>query len=80
MTTKCDSVKCLQLIFDIARILIYKVRKNVNAVVCLQGAAEAGDRAASLDVFKDSQTVKINPDKPQEQCRFKTLEVSAYMY
>ncbi len=41
-----------------------------------QGAAEAGDRAAGLDVFKDSQTVKINPDKPQEQCRFRTLEVS----
>ena len=43
--------------------------------VLFQGAAEAGDRAAGLDVFKDSQTVKINPDKPQEQCRFKTLEV-----
>ena len=44
-------------------------------MLCYQGAAEAGDRAAGLDVFKDSQTVKINPDKPQEQCRFKTLEV-----
>ena len=35
----------------------------------------AGDKAATLDVFKKAQTVKINPDKPQEQCRFLTLEV-----
>ena len=41
----------------------------------VQGSAQACDRACELEVFTRSRTVKINPDKPQEQARFKTLEV-----
>ena len=41
----------------------------------MQGAEQAGERVANMEEFKKAQTVKINPDKPQEHCRFKTLEV-----
>lgn len=39
-----------------------------------EGAAAANDKLASLDVFKKAKTVKVNPDKPQEQARFLVLE------
>ena len=31
----------------------------------------------SLDVFKSATNVKVDPDKPLQQVRFRTLEVSA---
>lgn len=37
-------------------------------------ADAAGDSITSLDVFKNAQVVRIDPDKPLEQIRFKTLE------
>lgn len=40
-----------------------------------QDAAVAADKAAELEEFKSAQTIKINPDKPQEHARFLTLEV-----
>ena len=40
-----------------------------------QDAAVAADKAAELGEFKSAQTIKINPDKPQEHARFLTLEV-----
>ena len=40
-----------------------------------QGSAEACDKAAQLKEFQTAQTIKVNPDKPQEQARFLTLEV-----
>lgn len=39
-----------------------------------KGAEEAAVKAAELDVFKNAQTVKINPDKPQQHSRFLTIE------
>jgi len=39
-----------------------------------EGAAAANDKLTSLDVFKKAKTVKVNPDKPQEQARFLVLE------
>eukprot|EP00105_Crassostrea_gigas_P011153 XP_011426704.1 PREDICTED: methenyltetrahydrofolate synthase domain-containing protein [Crassostrea gigas] len=38
------------------------------------GAATASEKLTELDVFKRAQTVKINPDKPQENARFLTME------
>ncbi|CAG2216859.1 uncharacterized protein LOC143053441 [Mytilus galloprovincialis] len=40
----------------------------------VKGAATAAEKMTSLDEFKKAQTVKINPDKPQENARFLTLE------
>lgn len=45
-----------------------------NRIPNFKGSTAACDRAADLDVFKKANTVKINPDKPQEQARFRTLE------
>ncbi|XP_070692330.1 methenyltetrahydrofolate synthase domain-containing protein isoform X2 [Pempheris klunzingeri] len=39
-----------------------------------QGAIEACNRLADLQEFKSSQTVKVNPDRPQQQARFVSLE------
>jgi len=41
----------------------------------MQGADEAGDRIATLDVFKNAQNVKVDPDKPLQQARYVTLKV-----
>lgn len=41
-----------------------------------QGAVQACDRLANLQEFRSSQVVKVNPDRPQQQARFVTLEVS----
>lgn len=42
----------------------------------LQGSAAAAEKFTTLDEFKSAKTVKVNPDKPQENVRFHTLEVS----
>ena len=42
-----------------------------------QDAAVAAEKAAGLEQFKSARAVKINPDKPQENARFLTLEVGA---
>jgi len=39
-----------------------------------EGAAVACDKLPSLEAFSTAQTVKVNPDKPQEQARFLVLE------
>ncbi|GFO35168.1 methenyltetrahydrofolate synthetase domain-containing protein [Plakobranchus ocellatus] len=39
-----------------------------------EGAATANDKLTNLTAFKQAQTVKVNPDKPQEQARFLVLE------
>ena len=31
----------------------------------------------TMDEFKKAQTIKINPDKPQEQARYLTIDVSS---
>ncbi|XP_054626757.1 methenyltetrahydrofolate synthase domain-containing protein isoform X2 [Dunckerocampus dactyliophorus] len=45
-----------------------------NRIPNFKGAIEACNRLAVLQEFKSSQTVKINPDKPQQQARLVTLE------
>lgn len=56
--------------------LVNYPRPVTNRIPNFKGAAEAGDKAATLEVFTKAQTIKINPDKPQEQCRFKVLEMN----
>lgn len=41
-----------------------------------KGAPAAAEKLIALDVFRNSKTIKVNPDKPQEMVRFHTLEVS----
>lgn len=48
----------------------------IDHVLTGQGAIQACNRLADLQEFKSSQTVKVNPDRPQQQARFVTLEVS----
>lgn len=40
-----------------------------------EGASAANDKLLQLEAFKKANTVKVNPDKPQEQARFLVLEV-----
>lgn len=40
----------------------------------VKGAATAADFIPTMQEFKTAQTVKVNPDKPQEQARFLTLD------
>ena len=44
---------------------------------CFQGAATAAEMIPTMDEFKKAQTIKINPDKPQEQARYLTIDVSS---
>lgn len=44
--------------------------------IFLQGAGEAGHQVRSLQCFAAANTVKVNPDKPQEEVRFLALDVS----
>jgi len=39
-----------------------------------EGAIQACDFLPGLECFKSAQTIKVNPDKPQEQARFLVLE------
>lgn len=48
----------------------------VDSVFNGQSAVQACNRLAELQEFRSSQTVKVNPDRPQQQARFLTLEVS----
>nr|XP_057944725.1 methenyltetrahydrofolate synthase domain-containing protein isoform X3 [Doryrhamphus excisus] len=45
-----------------------------NRIPNFKGSIQACNRLAVLQEFKSSQTVKINPDRPQQQARIITLE------
>ncbi|XP_048119043.1 methenyltetrahydrofolate synthase domain-containing protein isoform X2 [Alosa alosa] len=45
-----------------------------NRIPNFKGAAQACNQLKVLQEFKSSSVVKVNPDKPQEQARFCTLE------
>lgn len=44
-------------------------RPVYNRIPNFKGAAEAAAKLAELDAFKNANTVKVNPDKPQEPVR-----------
>ncbi|XP_037346341.2 methenyltetrahydrofolate synthase domain-containing protein isoform X2 [Pungitius pungitius] len=45
-----------------------------NRIPNFKGANQACNRLVGLQEFKSSQTIKVNPDRPQQQARFVTLE------
>lgn len=45
-----------------------------------KGSSRACDVAAGLEVFQKARSVKIDPDKPLEQIRFRTLEAGKTLY
>lgn len=45
-----------------------------------KGAAAAGDKVTSLPEFQEAKNIKVNPDKPQEEVRFRTLEAGKSLY
>ncbi|XP_013142091.1 PREDICTED: methenyltetrahydrofolate synthase domain-containing protein [Papilio polytes] len=55
-------------------------RPVYNRIPNFKGAPEAAARLAELDVFKNANTVKVNPDKPQEPVRVICLEQQKTLY
>ncbi|XP_023950619.1 methenyltetrahydrofolate synthase domain-containing protein [Bicyclus anynana] len=55
-------------------------RPVYNRIPNFKGAAEAAAKLAELDVFKNANTVKVNPDKPQEPVRVTCLEKQKTLY
>ena len=49
----------------------------IISMMFLQGASEACDRLACMELFHKAHVVKVNPDTPQQQARFRALEVLA---
>lgn len=47
-----------------------------NRIPNFVDAAVAAEKVAAMEPFKSARTVKINPDKPQENARFQTLEAN----
>ncbi|XP_076438003.1 uncharacterized protein LOC143277145 [Babylonia areolata] len=47
-----------------------------NRIPNFVDAAVAAEKVAELEQFKSARTIKINPDKPQENARFLTLEAN----
>ncbi|XP_068436916.1 methenyltetrahydrofolate synthase domain-containing protein isoform X2 [Clinocottus analis] len=45
-----------------------------NRIPNFKGASQACNRLVDLQEFKSSQTIKVNPDRPQQQARFVSLE------
>ncbi|CAH2059411.1 unnamed protein product, partial [Iphiclides podalirius] len=55
-------------------------RPVFNRIPNFKGAPEAAARLAELEVFKNANTVKVNPDKPQEPVRVVCLEQHKTLY
>ncbi|CAG4978932.1 unnamed protein product [Colias eurytheme] len=55
-------------------------RPVYNRIPNFKGAQEAAVKLAELDVFKNANTVKVNPDKPQEPVRVLCLEQQKTLY
>ena len=49
-------------------------RPVYNRIPNFKGASAAGDKVSTLPEFRDAKTVKVNPDKPQEEVRFRVLD------
>ncbi|CAH0401623.1 unnamed protein product [Chilo suppressalis] len=55
-------------------------RPVYNRIPNFKGAPEAAAKLAELEVFKTANTVKVNPDKPQEPVRVICLEQKKTLY
>ena len=54
--------------------LAYFPRPVHGRIPNFKGANAAAEKLTMMDVFENARTVKVNPDKPQEWVRYKTLE------
>ncbi|XP_041077141.1 methenyltetrahydrofolate synthase domain-containing protein isoform X2 [Polyodon spathula] len=45
-----------------------------NRIPNFKGASQAAEKLTGLEEFRTSKTIKVNPDKPQQQARFVTLD------
>ncbi|RXM29541.1 Methenyltetrahydrofolate synthase domain-containing protein [Acipenser ruthenus] len=45
-----------------------------NRIPNFKGASQAAEKLTGLEEFRTSKTIKVNPDKPQQQARFLTLD------
>ena len=48
-------------------------RPVYNRIPNFKGAAKAGSKVGELEEFKKAGTIKVNPDKPQEEVRYQVL-------
>ena len=55
-------------------------RPVYNRIPNFKGAYAAGNKVATLPEFQQARNIKVNPDKPQEQVRFRTLEAGKVLY
>lgn len=55
-------------------------RPCYNRIPNFKGSDEAAAKLTELDVYKNAQNVKVNPDKPQEHVRFHVLEHNKNLY
>ncbi|XP_053619483.1 methenyltetrahydrofolate synthase domain-containing protein [Plodia interpunctella] len=55
-------------------------RPVYNRIPNFKGAPEAAARLGELEVFKNANTIKVNPDKPQEPVRVMCLEQKKTLY
>ncbi|XP_060069132.1 methenyltetrahydrofolate synthase domain-containing protein-like [Ylistrum balloti] len=51
-------------------------RPVYNRIPNFKGAANAAEKVPTMAEFKSARVVKVNPDKPQENVRFLTLEAN----
>ena len=49
-------------------------RPVYNRIPNFKGASAAGDKVSTLSEFQDAKVIKVNPDKPQEEVRFRVLD------
>ena len=45
-----------------------------------KGASAAGSKVTTLPEFQEAKNIKVNPDKPQEEVRFRALEAGKSLY
>lgn len=55
-------------------------RPVYNRIPNFKGALEAAAKLAELDIFKNANKIKVNPDKPQEAVRITCLEQEKTLY
>lgn len=55
-------------------------RPVYNRIPNFKGASEAALKLGELDIFKNANTIKVNPDKPQEPVRVMCLEQHKTLY
>ena len=68
--------KRVSLFFDKLMFCFLKSRPVYNRIPNFKGASRAAaNLTEQLQEFRDARTIKVNPDKPQEEVRFKVVPI-----